>query len=76
MFSLGLVPYPSLRNRGVVQYLKDGERMEAPDNCPEQIYDIMLQCWSEDAESRPSMTALYDKLEDARRSAASAPVSI
>ena len=58
MFSLGLVPYPSMRNREVVQYLKDGDRMEAPDECPELIYNIMLECWSADAESTHSLYSL------------------
>ena len=76
MFAVGTVPYPSLRNENVVQFLKEEKRMEAPDFCPENVYEVMLECWNTDPNLRPSMDELYHKLIVVKESVICPPVSI
>lgn len=33
--------------------------MDKPDICTDQVYAIMLQCWNEDPDERPSFEELY-----------------
>jgi len=62
--TLGGSPYPSVNNRELLGMLKSGYRMDKPDNCAEAMYDIMLHCWNEDPEQRPSFTELREHLEN------------
>lgn len=39
-------------------------RMEAPQGCPVEIYQLMLDCWSSDPHKRPSFKTLFDKIEE------------
>lgn len=32
-------------------------------NCPQEIYDLMLQCWNTTPEDRPTFTSIYEKLK-------------
>lgn len=36
--------------------------MEAPENCPEQLYDLMRRCWQFKAINRPSFLQLVEML--------------
>ncbi|XP_070576925.1 vascular endothelial growth factor receptor 3-like isoform X2 [Ptychodera flava] len=63
LVTLGGCPYPGISNHCVVQLLKRGYRMEKPDNCSDNLYDIMLQCWREKPRERPSFTELRQFLE-------------
>ncbi|XP_062580874.1 uncharacterized protein LOC134242768 [Saccostrea cucullata] len=56
--TLGGTPYPTIDTRDLLLELKNGYRMERPDNCSEEIYQIMRSCWREDPNSRPSFTEL------------------
>ncbi|CAL1527805.1 unnamed protein product [Lymnaea stagnalis] len=62
--TLGGTPYPTIPTRDLLKELQRGYRLERPDNCSQEIYDIMRQCWHEDAESRPSFDALAHRLEN------------
>lgn len=33
--------------------------MSAPDNTPQEMYRLMLKCWSYEAESRPHFDEIY-----------------
>jgi len=37
--------------------------MSCPTGCPEQLYEIMRECWRDDAASRPMFETLQCKLE-------------
>ncbi|XP_055918691.1 vascular endothelial growth factor receptor 1-like [Eupeodes corollae] len=59
-FSLATVPYPGIdANQTLYLKLKDGYRMEKPPYANNELYDIMLECWSFNPESRP----LFHELE-------------
>uniref|UniRef100_A0A0M3JTR1 Myoblast growth factor receptor egl-15 (inferred by orthology to a C. elegans protein) n=1 Tax=Anisakis simplex TaxID=6269 RepID=A0A0M3JTR1_ANISI len=60
IMTLGGTPYPSIAMQQLYSCLKEGYRMEAPDNCPDAIYTVMLACWQECPERRPSFVTLVD----------------
>ena len=59
--TFGGFPYPSISNDDLLKRLKTGYRMEKPENCSDEVYFIMLECWSEDSHSRPSFSTLKSK---------------
>uniref|UniRef100_A0AAQ5ZX78 Tyrosine-protein kinase n=1 Tax=Amphiprion ocellaris TaxID=80972 RepID=A0AAQ5ZX78_AMPOC len=60
----GRIPYPGMSNPEVIQNLERGYRMPIPENCPESLYNIMCQCWTEEPENRPTFEYLRSVLED------------
>lgn len=52
-----------MTNNQVVMKLSTGYRMNAPPRCPNIMYDIMRDCWKEEARSRPTFETLQWKLE-------------
>lgn len=38
--------------------------MQCPANCPKVLYDIMKDCWKENAQDRPTFETLQWKLEE------------
>lgn len=38
--------------------LKEGYRMEAPHNCPNEIYGVMVMCWQDKSELRPQFQTI------------------
>jgi serine/threonine protein kinase len=45
LFSFGAVPYRGMTNRQVIEKVPNGYRLDAPENCPSQVYDLMKLCW-------------------------------
>lgn len=58
--------WDTLTARPVQQILhkidKEGERLPRPEDCPQDIYNVMLQCWAHKPEDRPTFVALRDFL--------------
>ena len=63
LFSYGAIPYPTMSNEKVFEKVKNDYRMPAPDNCPNEIYQIMLQCWNNDPQKRPTFQQLYEEIQ-------------
>ncbi|KAI8479407.1 hypothetical protein Bbelb_428520 [Branchiostoma belcheri] len=61
--TLGGSPYPGLSGKELFRYLKAGYRMEKPENCRQEIYDIMLDCWQDKPQRRPTFTEIRERLE-------------
>lgn len=55
---------PGMTNPEVIQNLERGYRMVQPDNCPEELYHLMMLCWKERPEDRPTFDYLRSVLED------------
>lgn len=55
---------PGMSNPEVIQNLERGYRMPQPDNCPEELYKLMLQCWRDNPKQRPTFEFLKGVLED------------
>ncbi len=60
---LGGFPYPTVSNHELLAYLKSGQRLERPENCSETLYNLMLECWAERPEDRPSFKEILNKLD-------------
>ncbi len=64
IFTLGGSPYPGLSTDGLLKFLKDERRMEKPEECPDEFYDLMIQCWSQDPDHRPTFAKLFSLIAD------------
>ncbi|KAJ7388683.1 hypothetical protein OS493_036232 [Desmophyllum pertusum] len=60
---MGGVPYPTFTNPELCGLLKTGYRMERPDMCSDEVYELMCECWNEDPATRPSFSQLIDRVE-------------
>ena len=38
--------------------------MEPPENCPQAVYDLMMQCWERDPGNRPKFDKILTELVD------------
>ncbi|XP_062500312.1 insulin-like growth factor 1 receptor [Corticium candelabrum] len=63
VMTLAQVPYSEIGNEKVLSYISNGGRMSQPKNCPQKIYDIMIQCWQFEANHRPSFTTIMSDIE-------------
>lgn len=71
LFTLGGSPYPGLPANEVYQYLMEGNRMEQPLDCPDEMYEIMCHSWMHSPDDRPTfpdVVARLDKLLEDRTS--------
>lgn len=64
IITLGKVPYPGMRGQEVLEKIEMGYRMPQPHGCPDQFYNIMKDCWRQEAKERPSFETLKWQLED------------
>ncbi|XP_078579951.1 tyrosine-protein kinase Fer-like isoform X2 [Branchiostoma floridae x Branchiostoma japonicum] len=53
VFSLGSTPYPGMTNQAAREKIEHGYRMSAPENCPQEVYEVMLSCWKYQCSERP-----------------------
>ncbi|KAM6163278.1 proto-oncogene tyrosine-protein kinase receptor Ret isoform 7-T7 [Rhynchocyon petersi] len=61
--TLGGNPYPGIPPERLFNLLKTGYRMERPDNCSEEMYSLMLQCWKQEPDKRPVFSDISKDLE-------------
>ncbi|KAL8185039.1 UNVERIFIED_CONTAM: hypothetical protein K2H54_035783 [Gekko kuhli] len=60
----GRCPYPAMSNPEVIKCLELGYRMPRPEHCPLELYAVMLKCWQNNPEERPTFEYLQSTLED------------
>ena len=60
----GSMPYPKLTNKETLDNLIKGYRMPRPADCPEKLYNIMLNCWSSQFTEHPSFSSLNQMFEN------------
>lgn len=56
--------FPGMTNPEVIRSLEKGYRMQRLDSCPTELYEIMLECWKNKPEDRPTFDYLQSVLED------------
>ncbi|XP_066980904.1 tyrosine-protein kinase CSK-like isoform X4 [Macrobrachium rosenbergii] len=54
IYSFGRVPYPRIPLVDVMKHVEKGYRMEAPDSCPPEVYQLMKEAWDLNCEIRPT----------------------
>jgi c-src tyrosine kinase len=47
-------------------HVERGYRMEAPEGCPPEIYNVMKQAWELNPENRPTFKAVLHTLDNQR----------
>ena len=58
----GDTPYPEMTNAQVTEKVQAGYRMPCPSGCSQQLYEIMLECWKDNAALRPTFKILRREL--------------
>ncbi|GAB1866784.1 Tyrosine kinase receptor Cad96Ca [Camponotus japonicus] len=61
--TLGSTPYPGLAAAEVMRRIKEGYRLDRPEHCKRELYNIMYYCWDKDAACRPSFAELVSLTE-------------
>ena len=64
MVTLAELPYKGYSNQQVVENVIKGRIMERPENCPDDLWQLMSDCWQKRAELRPSFLDLCATLKD------------
>ncbi|KAL9964728.1 hypothetical protein ACROYT_G028408 [Oculina patagonica] len=62
IFTVGGSPYPGINPRVIANKLQKGYRMPKPKHVDDQLYQIMLQCWQENPNDRPTFSKLKDTI--------------
>lgn len=62
IYSFGRVPYPRIPLADVVKHVEKGYKMEAPEGCPPEVYEIMRQTWDLQPDKRPTFREVKAKL--------------
>ncbi|KFO11050.1 Proto-oncogene tyrosine-protein kinase ROS, partial [Balearica regulorum gibbericeps] len=66
--TLGQQPYPGFSNTEVLHHVQSGGRLESPNNCPDDLCDLMTRCWAQEPHNRPTFSYIQDKLQEIRHS--------
>ncbi|XP_054978648.1 tyrosine-protein kinase Mer [Sorex araneus] len=59
----GMTPYPGVQNHEMYDYLLHGHRLKQPEDCLDDLYEIMYSCWRSEPLERPSFSTLRIQLE-------------
>ncbi|XP_034146307.1 tyrosine kinase, non-receptor, 2b isoform X3 [Esox lucius] len=63
MCTHGQEPWIGLNGSQILHKIdQEGERLPKPEDCPQDIYNVMLQCWAQRPEDRPTFVALREFL--------------
>ncbi|XP_052741513.1 proto-oncogene tyrosine-protein kinase receptor Ret-like [Bicyclus anynana] len=60
--TLGGFPYADLSNQHIPQFLTTGGRLPKPIRASPSLYQLMTECWSDNAQDRPTFAKIVDKL--------------
>ncbi|KAI7805213.1 proto-oncogene tyrosine-protein kinase receptor Ret [Triplophysa rosa] len=61
--TLGGNPYPGIAPERLFNLLKTGYRMEKPENCTDEMYNLMLRCWKQEPDKRSTFSDISKELE-------------
>jgi len=62
--TLGATPYPGMSGSEVLKKVKEGKRLEKPEHCNREMFNIMYYCWDANPEDRLSFSQLVKDFED------------
>lgn len=58
MFSYGEAPYGDLKGVDVIKLVEIGKRLSKPKLCPDNVFQIMENCWNYNPKDRPTFRHL------------------
>lgn len=61
--TLGSTPYPGMAAAEVMRMVKHGHRLEKPEHCKREMYNVMYYCWDGNPKLRPSFSELVTLLD-------------
>ncbi|KAG1970986.1 tyrosine-protein kinase SYK isoform X2 [Pimephales promelas] len=61
-YSYGQKPYKGMKGNEVIQMIENGQRMSAPLDCPEEMYNLMMKCWTYKSDERPGFSVVEPRL--------------
>ena len=61
-YSYGRTPLANIEPRDVLPYLTEGNRLLKPDECPDEVFASMRDCWLADRDRRPTFEELRTRL--------------
>ncbi|XP_026230368.1 tyrosine-protein kinase Lyn isoform X2 [Anabas testudineus] len=64
IITYGKIPYPGMTKGEVISSVQRGYRMPRPDNCPIELYNMMMSCWKNKPEDRPTFDYMQSVLDD------------
>ncbi|XP_052285358.1 hepatocyte growth factor receptor-like [Dreissena polymorpha] len=64
LLTRGMCPYPAVDNWDMMRYLKTNRRLEKPDFCPDEVYQVMLRCWQWEPDDRPTFSELVTSIPE------------
>lgn len=62
IFSFALQPYYGMTHEEVVKYVQEGNILKRPDDCPSEIYKLMVDCWNKKPSLRPCFKTIHTRL--------------
>ncbi|XP_068733578.1 fibroblast growth factor receptor 4-like isoform X3 [Montipora capricornis] len=63
IFTVGGSPYPRMDSKKIASLLQQGYRMPKPQHVDNDLYQIMINCWQNEPEARPSFADLTQQLK-------------
>ncbi|XP_039496206.1 ephrin type-B receptor 1-B isoform X2 [Drosophila santomea] len=67
VMSYGERPYWNWSNQDVIKSIEKGYRLPAPMDCPEALYQLMLDCWQKQRTHRPTFASIVSTLDNLAR---------
>ncbi|EYC21277.1 hypothetical protein Y032_0020g93 [Ancylostoma ceylanicum] len=64
ILTFGQSPYQGMDICSIKNFLKEGNRLSQPNNCSSELYQVLLQCWMANPESRPTFTMLHERFQN------------
>ncbi|KAM4854584.1 ephrin type-A receptor 5 isoform 6-T6 [Thomomys bottae] len=61
--SYGERPYWEMTNQDVIKAVEEGYRLPSPMDCPDALYQLMLDCWQKERNSRPKFDDIVNMLD-------------
>ena len=62
LFSCGTMPFKGSTNQFVAKHVAEGGKLDKPDRCPIEVFDIIKTCWIRDPKKRIQAIELKEKL--------------